>query len=348
MVSLLLLTFLAQEFYLESPPLQTRAEALELQSEAAALGLDAQISRRYGHGSGWEFLVVVEGFESADVAQDAAIQLAQQAGRGITVYQEGGEAVVTGPSTDPVADPQHPELPPAEEVLARASRALGGQDGGLDLLERSCCVRFRYQRTVADAGLELSAMHDFARSGDTTVLSLLPVDGAVVPSVTVIQGDQVWLETESGLQERDLVRAQEVLVGFAPEAMLHWPLRFAGFAVADPRYGDLQTIERVVNGDTSLLVLENGQGDLRLHVDEATWRPSQIRMTSDGGTWTQSFADWRELDVGLVVPFEVVVQRDGAQVESIRVDELSLVAPSDVDALAAAVLGPDHSAIQAP
>jgi hypothetical protein len=348
MVSLLLLTFLAQEFYLESPPLQTRAEALELQAEATALGLDAQISRRYGHGSGWEFLVVVEGFESADTAQTAAVELAQQAGRGITVYQQGGEPVVAGPVTEQPAESAEPELPDAGEVLARASRALGGQEGGLDLLERSCCVRFRYERTVTEGSLELAAQHDFARSGSTTVLSLIPLDDAVVPSVTVIQGDQVWLETEAGLQERDLVRAQEVLVGFAPEAMLHWPLRFAGFTSADPRYGDLQTIERLVQDDTTLLVLENGQGDLRLHIDEATWRPTRIRMTSDGGTWTQSFSDWRELDVGLVVPFEVSVQRDGTQVESIRVAELSLVAAADVDALAAAVLEADPSAIQAP
>ena len=94
MVRFLIITILlaaslsaSEGFYLESPPLGTRAEALELQEVSQQQGINARVVRRYEHGSGWEYLVVAEGYGGRTEAEQAAQLLAEGSGQGITVYE---------------------------------------------------------------------------------------------------------------------------------------------------------------------------------------------------------------------------------------------------------------------
>ena len=161
---ILLSLLLAAEFYLESPPMTTRSEALGVQQLAIDEGLEARVVRRYAHGAGWEYVVVVEGLESREAAEEHAESIAGKGGRGITVYRregtdgvrvgdvESGAGALTDAGLDPTAPaivaPDIGELPSADEVLQHAIRAVGGRTGGIDRVASNDHLRFSYERTV--------------------------------------------------------------------------------------------------------------------------------------------------------------------------------------------------------
>ena len=141
----------ADAFYLEAPPVDARVEAVALQEEARLLGLEARVTRRYRHGSGWEFVVVVEGFEERPGAEDAARRLAEQTGQGIAVYRLESSGKPSAPEAEPVSPPSEASLPDAGDLLQRAARSLGGVQGGQVRLESASSLWVQYDRTVFTA-----------------------------------------------------------------------------------------------------------------------------------------------------------------------------------------------------
>ena len=61
-----------------------------------------------------------------------------------------------------------------------------------------------------------------------------------------------------------------------------------------------------------------------LLVDAETWHIASVGFTTDAGRVRYGFADWRELDTGLVAPFDVRLERDGEVLETMTIIELSL------------------------
>ena len=331
----------AEGFYLESPPLGTRAEALELQEVAQAQGISARVVRRYEHGSGWEYLVVAEGYGDRGEAENAAELLAQGSGQGITVYEgegSGGRRLNarvegwTGSSIDPGAvatPPPKDNLPSAEEVLARSVRALGGESGGALRLQESPALRFRYQRELETPAGLVTAQHNLAWEQGDLRLKIDHQSGPGVQASMLVLGEQAWVLTDEGLQERDSARSREVLSDFGPLAVLEWPLSFARQVVEDPAFRDLKVSGTEQFQGRSVYRLETsreGSGErFSILVDVERYTVAKVGFRSNAGAVSYRFDDWRELDTGLVVPFFVLLTRDGVQVEKVVVQELELL-----------------------
>ena len=314
---------LAAELILESQPLDTRAEAQALRRSAEEQGLEARLVRRYQSGSGWEYVVVVEGLEDEDAAQAAAEAWAAASEEGISILGGQEPAVVAEP---PAAEPTGPssDLPQAELVLRHAVRALGGVDGGRAALERAPAIRFAYVREVAAEGDRIEAHHELLRSADGQRLVVTSIDGAV-DSATLVHPEGAWLVVSGETLEQDRERATDVLADFGPEQLLGYPLDFASLVAEEPAYGRLRT---TAERDGAYLLEYGGPevgGSMRLEVEALGWHPRSVSYATEAGEVRYHFADWRELDTGLVVPFEVELHRDGALVDRLVVDELSLM-----------------------
>ena len=317
---------LAGEFYLEAPPVDARAEAVAIQDQAQVLGLDARVMRRYRHGSGWEFVVVVEGFDDRPGAEEAAQQLAEVSGQGIAVYRLEGSGAPRPDGGTPAPELPPEGLPEANELLQRTARSLGGAQGGQARLESAGSLRFRYERTVITASSTLTAHHDWATRGGQARVTVDVQDGSVGADSTVAGGPQgYWMATTDGARDADPLRASQVLTDLSPMARLAWPLQFAG-RLDDAGPYRVARQEQVAGRACWVVVAVAPTPDqpARLWLDAVDGRPARVDFASDGGRVELNMSDWREPDTGVVVPHVVEVRRDGRLVERIDVLELTL------------------------
>ncbi len=337
--------------------MSTRSEALAIQQLALDEGMHARVVRRYIHGVGWEYVVVVEELADRESAEKAAEVLAEKGGRGITVYRrEGTEGRRVGgvgtPGTGPggldptavaVTDSAAPELPSAATVLEQAVRALGGREGGLARLAAAENLRFSYERTVRHEDKKLVAKHLLLRTPDGIRLEVEGVQG-VVSSISVVGPEGAWVEVEGKVTAREPERVLEVLEAFSPEELLAYPLEFARLVDTEPAYGLLRTMGQERLGDVQCWRLEytgpEVGGTMTLLVEDVSWRIASVGFTTDGGHVRYLFADYRELDTGLVAPFDVALERDGERVETLAVQELSLPAELSGDLFTGTSPGP--------
>lgn len=317
---------LADGYYLEATPVDARAEAADLLEQARALGLEPRVIRRYRHGSGWEFVVVVEGFDARAGAENAARRLAEQSGQGIAVYRlEGGAAAA--PAQDIAAAPA-PEasLPQADELLQRAARSLGGVQGGQARLEGAASLRVLYDRTVLTADATVRARHDWASQGDQQRVSIEVADGAPGVSSTVVHGPGgAWVQASGQVRDARPSDALEVLDTLSPMSRLAWPLQFAARLETAGPYRVARQEE--VGGRTCwvlVAITPTADQPTRLWLDLEDGRPARVDFATDGGRVELTLSDWREPDTGVVVPHVVEVRRDGRLVERIEVAELTL------------------------
>ena len=329
-----MLLFMASAFagdlYLESPTQSTRAEAQELRRLAESEGLEARLVRRYASGTGWEYVVVVEDVADQAAAEEAAARWAEAGGEGISIFLEegdegvllqGGESEVVAPA---VQESQTGSMLDAELVLRHAVRAVGGNQGGAAALSRAPALRFSYTRVVVSGDERIEARHELLRSADGERLSITSVEGAV-DSVTLVHPEGAWVVAGDEPVERDLARTREVLAGFGPEELLAYPLEFATLVDGEPSYGLLRTAE---SSDSAYVLGYGGPevgGAMELEVDAESWHVRGVRYTTDAGEVDYAFTDWREIDTGLVVPFEVELRRDGVLVDRLIVEELSVL-----------------------
>ncbi|HJN73660.1 MAG TPA: hypothetical protein QGF58_06965 [Myxococcota bacterium] len=328
---LLIANALAGELYLESPALDTRAAAQVLRRQAEGQDLEARVVRRYSSGVGWEYVVVVEGLPDQQVAEEAAALWAEAGGEGVSIFRrEGDEGVLVSTSSAEleldIVDPARPEqdLLAAELVLRHAVRALGGQQGGRAALDRAPAIRFSYVRVVASEDGRIEAHHELLRSPDGERLRIEGVDGAV-DSTTLVHPEGAWVVAGGEPVERDPERTREVLADFGPEELLAYPLEFAVLVESDPAYRLLRT----ASTDGEVYVLEYGGpevgGAMTVVLEAASWHVRSVSYSTDAGTVRYGFADWREIDTGLVLPFWMELHRDGVLVEGLVVEELSVL-----------------------
>ncbi|MCB9793348.1 MAG: hypothetical protein H6741_11565 [Alphaproteobacteria bacterium] len=329
---LLLLVSLAfaqeTEFYLETPTVAARGELSALMDVAEEAGWSARVVRRYELGEGWTYALVVEDFDDAEAAQDAATRLAEIGGMGVAVYRREGRSGVRVSADWP--EDQGPggrepgALPPADEILLRAVRALGGREGGSARLAQSPAVRFNFEREVAGDAGPIRARHSYLRADKSLRLEIEILDGEGQSSLTVVGSEGAWVRTEAGVVARDPGRASELLEAFAPEQILNYPMRFASLVASDPAHDALRTVALREDLQRPCYQLEDGEG-LGVCVDSSTWHPVEVSLDSGAGLVRYHYRDWREIDTGLVMPFEVEMQRDGAVIERVRVTEISLL-----------------------
>ncbi len=316
----------ADAFYLEAPPVDARVEAVALQEEARLLGLEARVTRRYRHGSGWEFVVVVEGFEERPGAEDAARRLAEQTGQGIAVYRLESSGKPSAPEAEPVSPPSEASLPDAGDLLQRAARSLGGVQGGQVRLESASSLWVQYDRTVFTADANVRARHEWASRGDLHRVGVVIAEGGTGVDSTLGAGPEgTWVLVDGKVADAQADPAREVLASLSPMARLAWPLQFA---VRQQEAGPYRVArQEEVGGRTCwvLVGLKPGPDDpTRLWLDVEDGRPARVDFATDGGRFELTLSDWREPDTGVVVPYVVEVRRDGHLVERIEVLEFTM------------------------
>jgi len=322
---------------LESSTLDTRAEALDMRALAEAEGLDARIVRRYVSGSGWEYTVIVDDLDP-DAAEVAASAWAEAAGEGITIFRRDGDdtPAVELPAPTPAAEPHAAagaDLLEAQVVLQHAVRALGGREGGRASLDRAPALRFEYVREVRSDDVLISAHHELLRSADGQRLRITGQEHAV-DSTTLVHPEGAWVQVDGTATERDRDRAAEVVNDFGPEQLLAYPLDFVALVESEPGYRLLRT----TSDAGGVYVLEYGGpevgGAMRLEIEGQAWHPVAVRHASEAGEVRYVFADWREIDTGLVLPFEVELHRDGVLVDRLTVADIAVLKELEDGALA--------------
>jgi len=315
------------DFYLEAPPMGARPEAQAVLETAEVLGWDGRVLRRYRHGTGWEFVVVVEGFQDRALAEEAARALAEESGVGITVYRlEGREGVPLGETDDRQRVVPSAAMPEAEELLQRAARALGGPQGGLARLEAAPLVEVTYLREVTAEGGAVVAWHRWAGAADQRLLEIRPEGGGLgVASVSVLRPDGAWLRTGGTTSPADRERCVEVMEDLSPMARLAWPLQFAGRLEEAGPYRVARQ-ELVQGRSTWVLVATSPTPERasRIWLDAATGRPLKVDFQTEGGRVELTLSDYREPDTGLVVPFRLEVRRDGLLIERLEITSVAL------------------------
>lgn len=326
-----LLTASAGEYYLETPTLSDRAEAIELQQAALEQGLSTRLVRRWQHGVGWGYAVVIDGLPDRATADDVAEDIAALTRRGVSVYAVATEPAAREPSDQPPAEGTVDPLPPVSDALERVIRAHGGRDGGIARLEEAEAVRFRYdRRVVTDAG-EVSARHDWWGEGAARHISVEILGGPGQSFVGEVGADRAWLEVDGVRHERSVDRAREVLDGLGPASVLSTALRVpAAAASADVPFTSPGMVT-VDQRECLALQQEVGidRGRLELAVDLTDWTVARTVVQTASGAVMTTFDDWREVDTGVVIPFRLRVTHDGAFQEEIRVIELDLSPGAD-------------------
>lgn len=330
---------LGAEFTVELPPQADRAAAEALLQRSGVEG--ARIARRYVRDTGWSYSVVVEGLTDLSAARSAAGRLATP-DLPSTIYSiEGKEQkeleVVASRAPEAAsakADVEAPRRkrggdPGAEEVLEAAVRAHGGRGGGLERLTGATAVRFVYVRVVPVDGGQLVAENTFLRRAEGSRLEVKIREGTGTDSVTVArrEGD-AWVLVAGAVTERDGARAREVLDRFSPEAVLAVPLGLPDDVESAEAWHSLKFVGIVEEDGKTRQLLEPGEkgkgGLISATFDPETHTLARVTWAAEAGQLTFRYDDYRKLDKGLIVPFHARVERDGALVEEVRVQELSI------------------------
>ncbi len=324
----------AVDFYIEGPSVTTRAEAVAMVQTAKAAGHKARVVRRYRHGSGWEYVFRVEGFTERLGASQAASQLAELTGRGVSVYGEDG--TIAAPSERPKVDNDPAPVPIArvepseqaepldapqvpDELIQRATRAHGGADGTMSVLGRADVVVFEFDRHL-DGDV---VRHIWARRGDDLFLEVRS-QAAAVPSRTVIQGDTAWLVVGDGERVSvDTERARQTVERFAPETVIGLGLTAARDFTERPELHSLRLDGETTCGDDPCAVMRFDGGRLAspvvLGVATSDWT---VRQVGFRGGVMREFEGYTEPAPGLVVPGVVRTWRHRELVDDLRITRL--------------------------
>lgn len=335
----------AAEYVVELPPQVDREQAAALQARSGVEG--ARVARRYVRETGWSYSVVVEGLSDLQAARTAAGRLATP-DLPSTIYEIDGserKEVEVVSAAAPAPAPAHDEAASprrrrggdegAETVLDAAVKAHGGRGGGLERLSGAAALRFVYQRTVPVEGGKLVAENVFLRRAEGDRLEVKITEGTGTDSVTVARRDgDAWVQVNGAVTERDGARAREVLDRFSPEAVLAVPLGLPDDVETAEAWRSLRlvgTVEEDGRPQQLLEPREKGKGGLiSASFDPESHTLSRVTWAAEAGQITFRYADYRKLDKGLVVPFYTRVERDGALVEEVRVEELTLDLPLDL------------------
>jgi hypothetical protein len=327
MLSLLLLVGLASAsgFYLETPALRDRAEAVSIQQAALDRGLSARVVRQYRHGAGWQYTVVVEGLPDRETADAVAADIAARTRRGISVFSEDLPHAPLALEVD--ASEPEATLPPPEEILALVARAHGGSGGGRARLEQSAVQRLRYERRVVTPEGLVRAHHDWSQMPDRWRMDLEILEGPG-RDLSLEIGERAWLDLDGQRLERELAPSLELMLSYGPEAMLGRALDLPALASKDPAWRMLGVAGEIsIEGRRCAALSYAGPevpGALEVFVDLQSWTVTRLVLRDGAGALSWTFSEWREIDSGVVVPYHTRIERAGEFLEEIQVFELEL------------------------
>lgn len=311
----------AESYYLETAPNAERTVVARMLETAKAAGFSGRIVRRFQLGSGWGYVLLVEGFDSAEKANDAATRLTTSVGGGITVFKVGGT---------PVAPPPSPAATlTAADWLARAREAHGGASGGSAALARAPVVHFVYERSFDMNGSRVRARHEYWRDGANRRLEVRGVGSTKVQdSVAVASASGAWMLLDSQVQTRDQGVLIGVVDGFSPESILTVAMG-AWDLLNSPETADF----RILEGAESGVRVGSGKDEGRMalsfvDLDPQTARVVGVRYITEAGPISCALSDYRDAAPGLVVPSRMKIQRADGRSEEVVVERLELLTAS--------------------
>jgi hypothetical protein len=335
------------DYFLETGAVASRDGASEVQRVASDKGYSARVVRRYNPGVGWEYVVRVEGFASADVAVKAAGELGNSTGQALSMFYSDGDevqAMALPPGATPRdAKPTKPGKPTKGNIketlsvaptlstaevtatLERAKTAMGGPKAGIAKYDTAENVLFSYRRLVPDGPV---VKHSWARRGDDRYLDVQVERGDGTSSRTVILSGKAWLSIRGGAPEsQEAARAREVLERFAPDMVLAFPLGFAQAAAERSEFRQLSAAgTQDVGGAPCVLLRYAGDRSSRpviLYVDEKTALVRRVVFGSEAGDLVHEFSDYRTVD-GVVLPHRLKSWRSDQLVDEIEILDFDL------------------------
>jgi len=306
----------ASPFYAEVAPIETRVDAAEVYQATLKRGMAVRMVRRYRHPSGWEYAVLCEGFEDRIQAVEAAEWLSARFSRGVAVY-----------SREPVVETREVPLARLPETGAlRIVQSLGGEGVGAKRLSEATHVYFVYDRTVEADGELLTMRHTWERYRGDYSLNTTPVGGGqgVESKARLTQGEVSFNVESEELPAPDPGRTADLLDLFGPERVFAAVLELPDLLLSEPE--GLVSVPWSLGTPTTSVVLERKEIDsgIRILVDPRNHWPLRIAVLGDLGVEEVQFADWRDIDAALVVPFFIERSRESMLIERIRVVELVL------------------------
>ena len=303
---------------LRGPALSRQVEAEALRSAAVALDLQARVERTYQHGSGWEFRVWIEGFETLAAAQSAAQRLAERTGQGLLIVDEENPGHRTLP-------PELSELPSSYEIRTRMLRALGGPSGALETLEGAEEVELVYTRTLGERGEPIR--HHYARAKGREALTVdLGAAGGRGGWRLVSGPSGSWLQKREELVGVSSAGAGRLFRGARPEDVFGASLGLPERLLRDDDFQRLEVVgQQIVDRRNAILLKSvSRHGQLEVLVDAQTWRPHSISYWEDAGHTQRLFLGWRLVESQLLVPTTMETRNEGELLERIHLDKLSL------------------------
>lgn len=323
-------------FYLETPPVTEKAAATELARVAATAG-PTRVVRRFLEGSGWQYVVVVEGFTDQKAAQTAAQGLAKSSGSSVDVFAaEGAEArrvstegaaataptareSVPGlpPTAAPLAvpDPVEPSVPASPEAAALFLRAIERVKPAADHLGSAPAIVFEFRRTVPGGPV---VKHTYATRAADRYLDVVIEKGDGTSSRSGLAAGDAWLEQGATVTHEDAGRTREVLGRFAPDVVLATP--FGLPALKDRSAEAVSTGSLQVDSVSTTGVRVAGATfavDAAGNVLQATWQEGSTKIV-------QEFSDWRDAGGGVVVPHRIRTWREGVLSDDVQILRLDV------------------------
>jgi len=303
---------------------------------ASAQGLRARIVRRYRHGSGWQFVLMVEGFGDHATASAAAEALASTTGRGISVFSADPGIVpiaspqmavvaAPAPSTNSTPVPPAPQAaPPSPDVVLRRSvRAVGGSKGGVVTTDAAQSLQYRFRRTTPDGQV---IEHLFARKQHELRVEIRVIEGEGVSSTTTVLEHAAYVQVEGkGAVEVDRSRALVNATRFAPGAVLGLGLTLAASIEQRPEFDSMRNDGTTIIGSSACHVLRfDGDSLNRPLVLAVATHDWSLREATFGAGLRIEYSDWTDHDAGVVVPHRVRTWRHEALIDDVEVLELDL------------------------
>ena len=339
----------AEPYSIETMGFQVRAEAEAVRVRAVEAGLQAEVVRSFRKGRGWVFLVRVQGVEDRELAASTATSLAEISGTGVQVFLVAGRDVLPveelavaapsgasddtrapdgEPSPDPVSDDKAARVEGAR-LLSALVLAHGGGGAGAPSVGVAAWdpVHFRFERRVDVGGGALRAWHDYWRAGDAVRLELRIMEGEGRNSITLIDGDQAWLQVDGELHEVAAGPTREALALFDPAVVLEQAVSFATWS---PDSSARAVLRGPVEGELAWLELEREQGEpVLVGLDPADQRVRELVISGEGDALRWSFADYQEMPGGLVVPLRLESHFGEATREQVVVRSLEVPEQAD-------------------
>jgi hypothetical protein len=271
----------ASDVVVQGPSFGRRAEAVAIAQLARSSGLQPRVLRRYEHGEGWRWTVILRGFTDIPSAGEAAHRAAALTGRSYAIRADRGQEPVdlSSPAPSIAVSAQV-----ARDLWTRATRAHGPADA-LDRVTEAAVVTFRFARVLPDGR---RVLHEYGRRDGTLQLRFYDEARPDDVATYLVADGEAWATRGSApLSPRDVYRTRELIQRFAPERVLR-------AALVLPRLLDaaapLPEVEEVDGEGVTYLIGDLGQGRTRVRVDLSEGRVVTLAVNLDANGLERAFA----------------------------------------------------------